>query len=601
MKKFLLFLILAFQCVTMNAENRVNLFNSSLTPTQTRVSINDSNLKTRASDSDDNWVSIGKGFWTDGYLIWTDTGEAATDSVLVEKSKMRPNVYRVWPFKDEGVYQGHIVVHCENSQMVYFEPFTITLQDQTLFFTQAVEEYDCSINNQYWYGQLSRETLSIPLESFVAEYNGEKVVFTSNNPFTLTLPKGYDNPINKESGVYMGLASFNDEVKTKSISILNAKTCDDFTSFVDNMRMGTFTNLYKAVDNSIDNLKSNIYPDDLTKVILITFTDGLDMGSLDGSPFIVNKEYADYLANKISETTIQGIPLEAYSIGLMSTDVYDEEQFMYNLNSIASKKDMENPSSSNIDYVCTVNDMQGLENQLIKIYENVNRQINHREITITVPMMEHESTVRFTLDGIGDSKKARDSQVWFEGTFNRLDMTFENVTYNGFTSTSGNVFSITKNPIKAGGYDVILHDCHDFNGNLLEVGQDNIDQWIYLPSRDDYQHNRENAKKDDIKIEDIKTSIAIMLALDASKSLESSEQGNLFPLVKSSANSFINLLAGNSNQSGIVDTLIKDQTEFDINDPDVEIYNLQGMKVKEPTSGIYIYRKGKAVKKVLVR
>ena len=157
MKKFLLFLILAFQCVTMNAENRVNLFNSSLTPTQTRVSINDSNLKTRASDSDDNWVSIGKGFWTDGYLIWTDTGEAATDSVLVEKSKMRPNVYRVWPFKDEGVYQGHIVVHCENSQMVYFEPFTITLQDQTLFFTQAVEEYDCSINNQYWYGQLSRE------------------------------------------------------------------------------------------------------------------------------------------------------------------------------------------------------------------------------------------------------------------------------------------------------------------------------------------------------------------------------------------------------------------------------------------------------------
>ena len=190
MKKFLLFLILAFQCVTMNAENRVKLLISSLTPTQTRVSINDSRLKTRASDSDDNWVSIGKGFWTDAFLYWTDTGEACTDTVLVEKSKIRPNVYRVWPFKDLGLYQDYIVAHCENSQRVYFEPFTITLPDETYFFTQAVEEYDVLINNQYWYGQLSGETLSIPLKSFVEEHNGENFLFDSNKLFTLSLPKG---------------------------------------------------------------------------------------------------------------------------------------------------------------------------------------------------------------------------------------------------------------------------------------------------------------------------------------------------------------------------------------------------------------------------
>ncbi len=87
-----------------------------------------------------------------------------------------------------------------------------------------------------------------------------------------------------------------------------------------------------------------------------------------------------------------------------------------------------------------------------------------------------------------------------------------------------------------------------------------------------------------------------MFALDCSTSL-----GDLFPLVKTTANSFINRLAGANDDSGIEDIIVKNEETIDINDPEVEIYNLQGIRVAHPTHGIYICRKGNTVKKIVIR
>ncbi|MBD5341397.1 MAG: VWA domain-containing protein [Bacteroides sp.] len=605
MKKLFILLFVALQCFNISARQEYEL-SSTIPGKQIKGGkINKSRPIITATETEDTWESIGIGEWTDGNLIYSSTGLPCVDNAVIEKSKTRQNVYRIWPFSSEDLYVDYVIIHCESSNHVYFESFSYILNNEKTTFLQATEENQSTINDKYHYGTIDEGIIRIPVTSFIIYYDDDKSnLYLSKDDtkeYMIKMPAGFEYT-ESASGVYMGLTSFNDYITTKPISLLNETSCDEFTSFVNNMEMGTFTNLYKAVDISIDNLKSHTYPADLSNVILITFTDGLDMGSLDDSPFLKNKEYADYLAKKIEETKIRGISLQAYSIGLMSGDVFDEEQFMYNLNSIASQKKSGEQAESNIDFVCTVNDTQGLENQLTKIYENVNRQITKREVTIAVPMMEHESIVRFTLDGVAQNgKRVKDSQVWFEGTFNRLDMTLDNVIYTGFTSTSGQTFKIEKSKIKDKGYDVVLHDCHDINGNLLEVGHDNIDQYIYIPSRDDYQHNRENAKGNDIKIEDLKSSVAIMLALDASKSLEESDQGNLFPLVKSSACSFINLLAGKSNPSGIDSINYSDMTPFERSDSDIEFYNLQGIRINKPSQGIYICRKGNKVYKTILK
>lgn len=89
-----------------------------------------------------------------------------------------------------------------------------------------------------------------------------------------------------------------------------------------------------------------------------------------------------------------------------------------------------------------------------------------------------------------------------------------------------------------------------------------------------------------------------MFALDCSTSL-----GNLFPLVKSTANSFIMRLAG-QNGLGAIDHISSEnkQERLDLNNPEIEIYNLQGCRVTNPdTPGIYIARKGNIVQKILVK
>lgn len=604
MKKILLFLILTLQCLAVHAGNGITTLTSRHLLNPTNVTNNHANLNTRAVDTEDSWIPIGKGFWKDGHLIWKETEEAATDSVIVEKSKNNPYLYRVWPFQElEGnPYQGYVIIHCQGSQKVYFEPLILNIDSKEVILTQAVRENGTYIDNQSWYGTLLDGVVNIPLTNFLLRMNGEEYFFNPTDmAYSLTMPQGYDNPINTESGVYLGLISFSDDVKKKPISLLNETTCDDFTSFVNNITIGTFTHLYDAVDQAIDDLTNQHYPEDLSDVILITFTDGTDIGSTYGSDFLYDIDYADYLANKIKETKIQGIPLEAYSIGLMSKDVFDEDMFIYNLTSLASQDSQNETSSNHVNHVANVNAMEEVENQLSRIYEKINLQLNHRELTLIIAGFSHNTRMRFTLDGIGIDGDPSASKIWFEGTFNAIDGVLENVEYHGFTSTTPSIIGLPGSKIKPGGLDVVISDCRDTNGGLLDVAKEKIDHWIYVPSKNGYRMNSEFIKDTDIKIEDIKSSVAVMLALDASKSLENSEQGNLLPLVKSSANSFINLLAGKPKPSGIADFTIQDKTEIDLTDPEIDIYNIQGIRVKEPTSGLFIYRKGNTMKKVLLK
>lgn len=525
--------------------------------------------------AEESWVNIGKGRWEDPYRN-NNNGDSYTANVDVEKSVQHPYNYRI--SLQEGDY---INIYTENPSKVYISSYSLTSSQGTqVTVTQNCPENGLSGSQ---YGTLSNGKITIPGDYFIASVpsTGETMTCDASRKCVITLPDGFDNPLPEENGVFMGIIAFNDEIARKPISLLNNDTKEDFTSFVDGLQMGNATLLYYAVDQAVSSMKSQTFPENLSNAVLVTFTDGLDQGSLAMKPeHRSSKGYASYLADIIGQTTIQGCPLEAYAIGLKSDDVYDDELFMYNLQSIAS-------NDNNISPVSNITEMQ---QKLTNLFENLNRQTTQRIVTIKVPMMSHGDKYRFTLDKSRNS--ATSSNVWFEGVFNIDNMSLEDITYHGFTSISGTTIVAKQEGIKL---LFTLNDCRDLDGGTLDVSQDGIDQWQYIPSRDIWNHNIENAKKEDIDIQEVISSVAIMFALDCSSSL-----GDLFPLVKSTANSFINRLAGGDDSSTGIEDVVADDKNLGNNAP-VEYYDIQGVRVQNPRKGLYIRRQGNSVSKVMIR
>ena len=528
-----------------------------------------------------------------------------------EQSSTKPNVFRFQPYtqasktlgkardggytyNDDNVY---VYLHAKAKDKIYLEPYTWFYfggNDYTSTKYNLTVKQRCPENgySSKYYGKLSDDgrTIVFPIGAFETSggYSG-KTTYTTEE-FKLVFPVGIlnDDVFNfvepdpeDDSGIYMGVTSFNTTLKTLPIQRLSDTTKNTFFDFINGLQMDNATLLYYAVEKSIDALGNPTYPDNLSNAILITFTDGLDQGSLAMNPAPKNwRNYASQLHTKIGNTKIQGLPLKAYTIGLKSADVLDDEQFMLNLTQLASD-DSKAHSVTNIAEV---------EDELTKIYEELNRQTSKRIISITVPMMSDGDKYRLTLDGTNASSSAKDSKRWIQGTFSIDDYSLNNIEYYGISSTSG-----TKVKGKLNGLYLTFtfDDCRDEAGNVLDIKDDDIDEWTYIPSRDDWQHNVEMMREGVIKVEDIKTSAAIMFALDASKSL-----GDLFPSLKTTATNFIQRLLG---QYSAVEDIRVDAVDEPRDWSDAEVYNLQGVRVSNPTSGFYILRKGNYTKKILLR
>lgn len=428
-----------------------------------------------------------------------------------------------------------------------------------------------------WYSWLSGFGLECIMDS-----ECRTLEFSSRRVSLITLPSGYNDPIEEDGGVFMGIVAFNDEITDKPVAFLDENNKDEFMSFVNGLQMGNATLLYYAVDQAIDAIGAPTYPDNLSNAVLVTFTDGLDQGSLAMKPeYRTSKGYASHLAEKISETKIQGNQLQAYSIGLKSNDVVDDELFMLNLESLAS-------SSEN---ALSVNNIAEVQQELANIYDNLNRQTTKRVVSIAVPMMSHGDTYRFTLDRTTDN--VADSKMWIEGVFNIDDLSLTNLTYHGMTSASGTKLIAERDGVYL---KFTFDDCRDDEGNVLTVEKDDIDQWTYIASRDVWQHNVENDKDGKINIEDIKSSAAIMFALDCSSSL-----GDLFPVLKETAKSFIDRLAGGNGGFDAIESVESDEFTADDSNAETVYYNLQGMKINNPGPGLYVCKKGTKVTKVLIK
>ena len=341
-----------------------------------------------------------------------------------------------------------------------------------------------------------------------------------------------------QSGIYLGITGFNKELYSHPINRLTKESKNRFDSFINGLKMNDGTLLYYSVDEAINKLQSANLPSDITTVAIVTFTDGLDQGSIMmNDSYSDNTEYLNAINQRIKNEKVSGLPITAYSIGLKGKDIKDAMMFTNNLKKLSSE------NSDGNRYYYEASSMSSVNAAFLEIAENLSKSSYSQTINLKIPGLPNGTLVRFTFDNVSDAAK---SKLYIEGTFNLATRSLENVKYVGLTSTSGSTINGT-----ADGIFVSFTFSGIYTSNNKLIDKKYTDEWTYITSYKTWQINSEFDKTENTSINIERSSAAIMLVLDCSSSLE-----NDFVKAQKNAIDFINTLynaideANDSNTPG---------------------------------------------------
>lgn len=322
------------------------------------------------------------------------------------------------------------------------------------------------------------------------------------------------------SGIYLGITAFNQQLYSYPITQLTTASKAGFDSFIDNLDMKKGTLLYYSVDQTINTMQSVQLPSDLTTAAVVTFTDGLDQGSIMMNvSYQDNISYLNALNYRIKNETVSGQPITAYSVGMRGQDVADVTTFRDNLSKLAS-------SSAN---ATEVSSMAEVNARFKEIAQQLSQNNYVQTINLTMPGVSNGTLVRFTFDNINSAEK---SNLYIEGTFNLSTRSLENVKYKGLTSSSGTEI---KGVVDGIFVTFTFENVHTDNNVLID--NTFTDEWLYVPSNNIWQINSEFDKNENSDIINVRSSAAIMLVLDCSSSLADD-----FVKAQANAKDFINTL-----------------------------------------------------------
>ena len=351
------------------------------------------------------------------------------------------------------------------------------------------------------------------------------------------------------SGIYLGIMGFNQQLYSYPIGELTTESKTGFDSFIDDLGMKNGTLLYYSVDQAINSMQTVQLPADLSTAAIVTFTDGLDQGSvMMNSSYLDNTEYLNALNNRIKNENISGIPITAYSIGIRGQDVADVTTFRNNLTKLASSP--ENATE--------VTSMAEVNAKFKEIAEQLSQSNYVQTINLKMPGVSNGTVVRFTFDNVNSATK---STLYIEGTFNLTTRSLENVKYVGLSSTSGTTI---KGVVDGIFVTFTFEKVHTDDNKLIE--NQFTSEWMYIPSNNIWQINSEFDKNENSDIVTEHSSAAIMLVLDCSSSLADD-----FVKAQDNAKDFINTLYeavggdngsddGKDDDSAIYSTTPKDLT-----------------------------------------
>ena len=332
-----------------------------------------------------------------------------------------------------------------------------------------------------------------------------------------------------QEGLYLGIVGFNSELYTMPLGLLNQSTKHNFSDFIDQLSMQNGTILYHAVNASLNSLTSAHVPENLINASIVTFTDGLDQGSYAlSNAYNSGSEYLAAVHSRIMNEQVGNTHISAYSIGVPGSDVVNMDDFRNNLNKLSSDPD---------NNVFEVNDMSEAADKFAEIAQQLYNQSTVYNVTLTIPVQEPNSVIRFTFDNVNN---ASESTHYIEGTYIRTNNNvgqLTNITYYGVNCMSGSTVSASS----SGAKDVFtFQNLFDSNGN--QVTTENVKLWNWNASNEYWGQNSEFDTSGGSQIVEEYKSAMIMLVLDCSSSL-----GSDFTNMKEAAKFFIGTLIGNYN------------------------------------------------------
>lgn len=349
-----------------------------------------------------------------------------------------------------------------------------------------------------------------------------------------------------ESGIYLGITGFNQALYNYPTLRLADSSVGGFRNFIDGLSTKYGTLLYYSVDQALNSLQSAKLPSDVSSVALVTFTDGLDQGSvmIDGTPYDNDMDYLEALNGRIKNETVSGKPITAFSIGIRGKDVSDINKFSNNLSKLASSP----------ENAMEVTSMAEVTAKFKEIAEMLSQSNYVQNLNLKIPGVSNGTVIRFTFDNVNSADK---STLYIEGTFNLKERSLENVKYVGLTSTSGATIKGTVDGI----FVTFAFEGVHTDNNVL-VKSEFTDEWTFIASNSSWQINSEFDKTENSDVVTERSSAAIMLVLDCSSSLADD-----FIKVQNNAKDFINTLyqaVGGSDEPGGNETTIYSKVPADL-------------------------------------
>ncbi len=323
-----------------------------------------------------------------------------------------------------------------------------------------------------------------------------------------------------DNGMYMGIIGYNQSLTTHDLSLLDSTTVTGFNDFVASLSTQSGRQMYYSVDKALDALNAANCPTNLQNVALITFTKGLDQGSLMMTDkYDTEAEYAAALKDRITNERVYGRPIKAYSVGLFNDNIKDEAQFLNNLYALSSDsaKAME------------VTSMAEVNNRFQDIADDLVSRNMSETLTLIFPGVGTGTRIRFTLDEVYNNN-VEDSKVYIEGTFSLKTRSLTDITYHGLTCTAGD--SVAASSVDGMFVTMV------FDGIQLDseerIMKDQIREWYWVENQNVWEASTEFSASELPEVESTYSSALVMMLLDCSSVLDED-----FPDLKNAANAFI--------------------------------------------------------------
>ena len=309
-----------------------------------------------------------------------------------------------------------------------------------------------------------------------------------------------------DTGMYMGIVGYNNALYTRDIAYLDSTTVTGFNDFVASLTTESGRLLYYSVDNALDALNRAACPRNLQNVAIVTFTGGLDQGSLMMTDkYDTEAEYAQALKTRIQEEKVYGRSIKAYTVGLMSDNVKDAAQFRSNLYALASD------SVKAIE----VASMDEVAPCFQAIAEDVVGRNMSETLTLVFPGVGTGTRIRFTLDDV-NSETVNDSQVYIEGTFSLKSRSLTDIVYKGMTCTAGD--SVVATSTDGVFVNMVFEGIQLDSEECIE--KDNIQEWYLIEGQNEWEASTEFSASRLPDVESVYYSTLVMLQLDCSSVME---------------------------------------------------------------------------------